>query len=195
MAALAKLRRDLDAILPAAKLDAPALEVLLGCTDAAEGIGRLQSAGERIAAVRLGAFALPRREAVWWASMCTAHTAPAGQPAIEIRVRDAAEQWVRRQDDASRRMAMDLARQAGFNVPDAWVGVAAFWSGESMAPPGQPVVPPAPHLAGTAVAGAVALASVRGDPARQAVRLARFLDGLREIADGGAGRLAPESAA
>jgi hypothetical protein len=36
---------------------------------------------------------------------------------------------------------------------------------------------------------------VRGDPARQAVRLERFLAGLREIADGGAGRLAPESAA
>ena len=63
-----------------------------------------------------------------------------------------------------------------------------------MAPPGQPAVPPAPHLVGTAVAGAVTLAAVRGDPSRQAARLARFLAGLRDIAAGGAGRLGPEPA-
>jgi hypothetical protein len=192
MAPLVKLRRELDTILPMAKLEAPAIAVLRGCVDTADGLDRLQTAGELIAAARLGAFALPRREAVWWASMCAAHTAQPNQPELETRAREAAELWVRRQDDASRRAAMDLARQAGFSVPEAWVAVAAFWSGDSMAPLGQPLVPPAPHLAGTAVAGAVALASVRGDPARQGARLARFLGGLREIADGGAGRLAPE---
>jgi hypothetical protein len=51
-------------------------------------------------------------------------------------------------------------------------------------------VPPAPHLTGTAVAGSVNLAAVRGDPLRCDARLARFLESARDIASGGAGRLA-----
>jgi hypothetical protein len=61
-----------------------------------------------------------------------------------------------------------------------------------MAPPEAPKVPPAPHLAGLAVAGAVNLSSVRGDPLRRDERLTRFLDSARDIARGGAGRLPPE---
>jgi len=192
MATLIKLTRDLAAPMAMAKLDPPAAELLRGCTETAMALDRLQNAGELISAARLGAFALPRREAVWWASMCAAHTAPPGQPAIEVRARETAELWVRQPDETTRRLAMDLAREAGFSVPEAWVAVAAFWSGESLAPPGEPVVPPAPHLPGTAVAGAIAMASVRGDPASRDTRLERFLASLRDIADGGAGRIASE---
>ena len=195
MAKLAKLRRDLDPIMAMAEFDAAATALLRGCADSEAGLDRLQAAGELISATRLGAFALPRREAVWWASMCAVHTAPPGQAEIEVKAREAAELWVRQQDDASRRTAMQLARQAGFGVPESWVAVAAFWSGDSMAPLGQPVVPPAAHLPGTAVAGAVALAAVRGDPTRQAARLTRFLAGLRDIGAGGAGRLGAETSA
>jgi hypothetical protein len=194
MPALAKLSRDLGGVMRLAKLDAAALALLSGAADPAEALDRLEAARALMPAVRLGAFALPRREAVWWAVMCAAHTAPTGQPDLEVKAREAAEHWVRRQDDASRRAAMDLARQAGFNAPEAWAAVAAFWSGESISPAGQPVVPPAPHLTGTAVAGAVALAAVRGDPTRQPARLERFLASLRDIAAGGAGRLPPETA-
>jgi hypothetical protein len=195
MAPLAKIRPELDVILPMAKLEPPAVALLNGCTDTTLGLERLRAAGDLVSAARLGAFALPRREAVWWASMCATHTAPASQPDIELRARQSAELWVRQQDDTTRRLAMDLARQAGFGVPEAWVAVAAFWSGDSMSPPGQPAVPPAPHLAGTAVSGAVALASVRGDPSRRPARLERFLASLHEIAGGGAGRLEREMTA
>ena len=192
MTQLSKLRRPLDGLLPVLRLEPPELRLLRGCSDAVAGLDRLQSAGALIPATRLGAFALPKREAVWWASMCVAHTAPPDQPELEIKIRATAELWVRRQDDASRREAMDLARAAGFGLPDSWVAVGAFWSGDSMAPLGQPIVPPAPHLTGTAVAGAVALAAVRGNPAHQVARLERFLGSLRAIGDGEAGRLAPE---
>jgi hypothetical protein len=195
MTALIKLNRDLDAILPMARLEPPAVALLSGCTDTADGLERLRAAGDLTGATRLGAFALPRREAVWWAGMCATHTAPANQPEIEVKAREAAELWVRRQDDPTRRLAMDLARQAGFAAPEAWVAVAAFWSGDSMSPLGQPAVPPAPHLAGTAVSGAIALASVRGDPSRRQGRLERFLLSFQEIAGGGAGRLAREMTA
>jgi hypothetical protein len=195
MPRLAKLRPDLPAILPMAKLDEAAAPVVQGCAETADALERLEAAGQLISAARLGGFALPRREAVWWASKCAAHTAPPQQPELHVRTREAAELWVRRQDDVTRRAAMDLARLAGFNTPEAWVAVAAFWSGESTSPVGQPIVPPAPHLTGTAVAGAVALAAVRGDATRQTARLIRFLASLREIADGGAGYLASETPA
>ena len=87
---------------------------------------------------------------------------------------------------------MDNAQKSGFGSPEAWAAVAAFWSGDFLSPPDQPKVPPAPHLIGTAVAGAVQLASVRGDPARQLTRLNAFLASARDIAAGGVGRLEPE---
>jgi hypothetical protein len=140
----------------------------------------------------LFAHALPKREAVWWACMCARHTAPEALAAADRASREAAEVWVRRQTEDARRAAMDNAQQSGFGSPETWAAVAAFWSGDSLSPPDQPKVPPAPHLTGTAVAGAVQLASVRGDPARQRTRLAAFLHSAREIAAGGAGRLEPE---
>ncbi len=57
----------------------------------------------------------------------------------------------------------------------------------------QPAVPPAPHLTGTAVAGSVALAAVRGDVARRDARLHQFLESGRNIATGGLGRLPAET--
>ena len=74
----------------------------------------------------------------------------------------------------------------------AWAAVAAFWSGGSVAPEGPPVVPPADHHTGHAIAGGVVIAALRGDPARAPDRFARFLLSARDIAGGGAGRLAPE---
>lgn len=161
--------------------------------DAAEALRLLQQEGQLAAAARLVSHALPAREAVWWACMCADHTAPADLPEPDRAARQAAEQWVRANDsDAHRRAAMEAARKAGMRTPEAWAGVGAFWSGGSMAPEGQPVVPPAPHLCGTAVAGSVLLASVRGDPRHQPVRLTAFLDSAKDIARGGAGRLPSE---
>lgn len=88
---------------------------------------------------------------------------------------------------------MALAEAIGFQTPEAWAAVGAFWSGGSISPPEQPPVAPPAHLTGVAVAGAVALAAVRGDAGRQLARLTRFLASAREIAAGGAGRLPPET--
>ena len=160
----------------------------------ADALDRLEAAGFLMEATRLMAHALPKREAVWWACMCAAHTAPPDLPETDRHAREAAEHWVRQQSDALRRGAMQQAEAGGFATPEAWAAVAAFWSGDSMAPEGQPAVAPAPHLPGTAVAGAVVLAAVRGDPARQPARLKRFLESGRNIAAGGPGRLPPEEA-
>ena len=165
-----------------------------GCTQVADALDRLEAAGCLTEATRLIAHALPKREAVWWACMCATHTEPADLPPADRVAREAAEEWVRQQSDKARRVAWDRAQEAGTRTPEAWAAVAAFWSGDSMSPEGQPAVPPAAHLAGTAAAGAVALASVRGDVTRREARLRRFLESGRNIAAGGPGRLPAETA-
>jgi hypothetical protein len=190
----AVLRGRLDANLPElldrVAAGPGALAALAGATCAAEAIERLAGAGFLPEAAKLAAHALPKREAVWWACMCARHTAPENLPALADLVA-AAETWVRKQSDETRRAAFDLAQARGLDTPEAWACVGAFWSGDSMAPPGLPKVAPAPHLCGTAVAGSINLAAVRFDPARARARLGRFLDSAREIATGGAGRLPP----
>ncbi len=104
----------------------------------ADAIVRLEAAGFAAEAVRMMAHALPKRESVWWACMCAANTAPADLPEPDRLARETAELWVRQQKDEQRRAAMTHAEASGFQTPEAWSGVAAFWSGDSMSPVGQP---------------------------------------------------------
>jgi hypothetical protein len=184
----------LAAILPHLELSPEAATALGGAAQPSAALAGLAAAGFLIEAARVCAHALPRREAVWWAARCAEATAPAALPEADQAARSLAEGWVRRVSDETRRAAMAKAEAAGFLSPEAWVAVAAFWSGDSMAPLAQPKLPPAPHLTGTAVAGAVILASVRGQPARQPARLRRFLDSARDIASGGVGVIEKETA-
>lgn len=185
----------LDGPLPelVGRISAPpeALAAITGAARVPDAIERLGAAGFLLEAAKLTAHALPKREAVWWACMCARHTMPADAPAALGELCAAAEAWVRQQTDESRRSAFDMAQALGLDTPEAWAAVGAFWSGDSMAPPDVPKVPPAPHLTGTAVAGSVNLAAVRGDPLKRDARLARFLQSARDIAAGGAGRLPP----
>jgi hypothetical protein len=189
-----KLSGELSRVLPHLQFDAQAMTALAGCDNSLEALDRLEQAGLLIEATRLVAHALPAREAVWWACACSRHSAPSGEnPAAETTIRDAAEEWVRRQTDDHRRTAMKTAETAGFGSPEAWAAVAAFWSGDSMAPPEAPKVPPQPHFTGLAVAGAVALAAARGQASRREARLRGFLVSAKDIAAGGVGRIEAET--
>jgi len=183
---------EVATVMERAMLPPEAASLLQGRADVAEAIGVLESAGFAPDAVRMMAHALPKREAVWWACMCAANTAPADLPEPDRLARETAEIWVRQQKDEQRRAAMTHAEASGFQTPEAWSGVAAFWSGDSMSPVGLPVVPPPPHAVGGAVAGAVALSAARGDVKRHPERLKRFLESGRNIAAGGPGRMPPE---
>lgn len=191
---LPKLSVPLPPLIPRLELDAPATEILAGKPDAAAGILALAEAHRFPEAVRLAAHALPKREAVWWACMCARAVPDPEAPEADLKALAAAEAWVRRPDEANRRAAMAAAQATKMQTPEVWAAVGAFWSGGSMAPEGQPVVPPAEHLTGVAVSGAVMLAAVRRKPERAEARFARFLDSARDIAAGGAGRIEPEPA-
>jgi hypothetical protein len=193
-APMAKLMTaKLDELRPRIEAPPEADGLLAACQSAPEALEALVSGGYMNEAMRLLAHGLPRREGVWWVCMCARHTAPADLAAADMAALEAAELWVRRPSDENRRAAFARAEEARFGTPEAWACVAAFWSTGSMAPVGQPEVPAAPHLAGTAIAGAVSLAAVRGNPARQPERLGRFLESARDISAGGTGRLAAEA--
>lgn len=187
-----KLQVPLVPLLPRLELEPPLAATLAGAADAMAALDALLAAAAYPEAVRLVAHALPKREAVWWCCMCARAVPDPALPAPDAEALVAAENWVRRPDDAIRRTAMDLAQKTAFRTPEAWAAVGAFWSGGSMAPAGQPEVPPAPHLTGVAIAGGVTLAAVRLSPERAPQRYARFIAAAREIAAGGAGRMAPE---
>jgi hypothetical protein len=192
-APLPKLAAPLAPLLPRLELEPAAREVVAGAETAAEGVALLEAAGFKNEAARLTAHALPKREAVWWACMCAAAVPDPELPVADAEARLAAEAWVRKPaDDALRRAAWDSAQLTAFRSPEAWAAVGAFWSGGSMSPEGQPVVPPAEHLTGVAISGAVVLAAVRSKPERAPDRLTRFLAAARDIAGGGAGRIPPE---
>lgn len=184
--------RDLTALLPRLSLPAAAANAVRNGQQVSDALAHLETGGFLLEAARLIAFGLPKREAVWWACMCAFHTAPRDLPDTDRLARETAEKWVRQQADDTRRAAMGYAEIGDFATPEAWAAVAAFWSGDSIAPVGQQAIPPAPHLTGTAVAGAVALSATRGDVMRQKSRLLRFLESGRNIAAGGTGRLAAE---
>lgn len=184
---------DLATVVERATLPPEAEVPLRGCADIEAALDRLEAAGFALEAVRVLAHALPKRESVWWACMCATATAPSDLAEPDQLARQNAEQWVRRQTDDLRQAAMEFAETGGCLTAEAWTGIAAFWSGDSIAAPGQPPIAPLPDQAGAAVAAAVSLAAVRGDGTRYPERLRRFLSSGRDIAAGGNGRLSPEA--
>ncbi|HVJ51640.1 MAG TPA: hypothetical protein VM689_04220 [Aliidongia sp.] len=138
-------------------------------------------------AVNFLAFGLPKREAVWWASVSlrAAGAAPSG-PAHEAV--SAAEEWVRRPSEENRIAAGERAERLPQDQPAGWAAWGAFWSGGSMTPPNSPPVPPGATLTAKAVAGAVTLAAAK-DPKRAQERFAQFIALGKDIALGGNGRL------
>ncbi|WP_406566078.1 DUF6931 family protein [Acidisoma silvae] len=151
-------------------------------------IDRLEQADLLDAAICIAAHALPAREAVWWACRCAAHTAPMPhRPLADIAASKAAEAWVRRPDNSSRRRAYAAARQAQFQSAEALAALAVFWAAAEQ----RLSIQPDKALARLAqnVEQAVRLASYRGSPDRRIARQRHFLASARDIAAGGAGHL------
>lgn len=140
-------------------------------------------------AVRFLARALPKREATWWACICARSILSDASPSAFINALQAAETWVYDPTDSHRRLAYQAAQATAFDNPAAWAGMAAFWSDGSMAPETAPVVPPADYLTGRAVAGAVMLAAVLGQPERANQKYQFFIEQGIDIANGGNGKV------
>lgn len=139
-------------------------------------------------AVRFLAFALPTREAIWWACVTVRRSADelVGEQKACL---DCAVGWVYEPTDAKRRICMDAAERAQYEGAAAYAALAAFWSGGSLAPEDMPEVLPDPNLAAIGVGASVLLAITTGDPQAFQMRFEQAMQRGIDIANGGNGNL------
>jgi hypothetical protein len=133
-------------------------------------------------AIRFLAAALPKREAVWWGVLCVKDAIPKPNPEA-AKALAAAEAWVKEQSEANRRAAENAANAAGYGTPAGCIAAGAFWSGGSLSAPHLPPVPPKDELTGTAVAGAILLASIVAAAGPEPAK-AKFLSLGADVASG-----------
>ncbi|HWA61609.1 MAG TPA: hypothetical protein VG939_09545, partial [Caulobacteraceae bacterium] len=126
--------------------------------------------------------ALPRFETVAWAAGTVRSFKPAGQDRDEAL--DAALAWLNDPSEANRRTAYEAAGRAPQASPGRLAALAAFFSGGSMSPEGQPPVPAPRDAAGRFAAGAVLLASIQSSD--QTASLTHALDQGETLAAKGA---------
>jgi hypothetical protein len=76
---------------------------------------------------------------------------------------------------------MEAAEAAEFGTAAGCAGLAAFFSGESLAPPDLPPVPPGEYLPAKAVSGAVLCAAMGGEPKETPERFQTFVAQAIEV--------------
>jgi hypothetical protein len=126
-------------------------------------------------AVRFMAHALPKREGVWWAWICAKRAAGDNPPPKIKMALEATERWISQPTEENRRAAMAAAETAEFGTPAGCAGLAAFFSGGSLAPPDAPPVPPGEYLTARAVSGAVIFAAVATEPEKAPDKFKSFV--------------------
>lgn len=167
-----------------AALEKPVLALLKPDQSPAQAVAALVAAQQFAPAVKLLAWALGRREAVWWACECVQAELDADAPPEERAALDAAHKWAASPSEENRRAAHAEAEKTGYGTPAGQAAVAAFWSGGSLAPPKLAVVPPPEHLLPTAVANAVILAVVQREPLAVPAKFAKYIALAADVAAG-----------
>jgi len=135
-------------------------------------------------ALRLRAHLLSKRQAVWWGCLCCREELDDPLPGPQEAAIDAAAIWVGEPDDAHRREAEQKAASAKYSGAGAMLALSAFWASDSIAPEGNPEVPPDERLTSQGVAAALITAAYHGDPKKAKDRLHAFLSKGKEVADG-----------
>jgi hypothetical protein len=146
-------------------------------------VAALQDRDLAMEAVTFLSYALPEREAVWWACMCVLHTEAATMAPEQHRALAFAQDWVRKPTEEKRLQGRAAAREAGDTTAAAFTARAVFASR---------LADPSSLSAGRRVQGAVRRAADADGSGRTRARLDRFIASALEIAAGGAGRLSPE---
>lgn len=121
------------------------------------------------------AHALPARQGVWWGCLCVQHACGTNLAAPDKAALRAAAGWVVWPTEASRAAAQVPAEAAGRASPAGALGLAANLTGAAG---------PVPMTPAKAVANAVKLATIKGDPARIADTQRLFVELGIGVAEG-----------
>jgi hypothetical protein len=111
-------------------------------------------------AIRFLAYAMPRRETVWWACLCGRRACGTNLSPKAAAAFQAAEKWVSDPNDTNRWAAKAAGDAIGNEHPAGLAALAVFWAGGSITPAGQHPVPAPEHMTGLMAGGAVMLAAV-----------------------------------
>jgi hypothetical protein len=121
------------------------------------------------------AYALPNREAVWWAILCAREVVGPDPPEPVAAALRAAEAWVQDPSEANRRAAREAAKAAGAGSPAGLAATAAFQSGGSLGPPDGPEILPSEFATARGVANAITIASLQAQAEKASERFLSFV--------------------
>ncbi|MGL4512204.1 MAG: FHA domain-containing protein [Lacipirellulaceae bacterium] len=127
-------------------------------------------------ALRLRAYTLERRLAVWWGCLCLRGDVEDPLPPGQRAALEATEAWVRDPTDDRRRVAEARAADVKYAGPGASLALSAFWSEGSIAPREVPDVEADERLTSQGVVAALVCAAYHGDPRRANSRFRLFLE-------------------
>lgn len=134
------------------------------------------------------AHAIPAKEAVWWACVCSRHHKEDADVTYQLGL-NAAEAWVYDPTEENRRICERYVEKENNATPASWAAAAAFWSGGSITVINKPSMEPPPHIYAHAVAGAIIKSVGLGTPTEKEVekRYKSYLKHGIDIANGGNG--------
>lgn len=136
-------------------------------------------------AIKFLTQALPKPEAISWASHCVRNGSVVDLAPAALAALEATEQWLANPTDDRRRAAHAAAEAAGLGTPAGCVALSVFFSGGSLGPKTlEHPIPPADDLTGKALAGALLLAAVIKEPENAPAKLQNFVEQGLEFARG-----------
>jgi hypothetical protein len=107
-------------------------------------------------AVRFQTFSMPKREAVWWACLCLRSVVDPMRKPKQADALKAVVRWVLDPSEGHRQAAGQAGKAATFGTPVGAIAMSVFYSGGSILPPGEKVVPPDPLLTANILTGTIA---------------------------------------
>jgi predicted component of type VI protein secretion system len=147
-------------------------------------IGTLSDQEKYQDALRLRAYTLEKRQAVWWGCYCCRSELDGSLPLDQAEAVDAAVKWVTDPSESCRRGAETQAAKLNYAGPGATLALSAFWSEGSLAPEGSPEVEADERLTSQGVTAALVTAAYLGEPTKAADRFKAFLSRGQDISEG-----------
>ncbi|NOQ65505.1 MAG: hypothetical protein GQ582_13420 [Methyloprofundus sp.] len=135
------------------------------------------------------AYALPKREATWWACLAARNHLNEQSSDDEQKAVELAEAWVYDPTPENCQATSAAAEAAGLETAVGWAAMSAFWSGDNISPIEDNVVKPADDLYAKAVVGAVMLACVLGEAEKIQEKYQLLTQQGINIASGGNGKI------
>lgn len=149
-------------------------------------VDKLIRAGLYADATRFLAYALPKRQAVWWVSLCVRTVSGCCSDPTSTAAVQAADTWVKNPTEPAREAALAAGGKHNFEMPGApagWTAMAAGWSGGTAKTDDENIPASPKHLTAHAAAGAIMLAAMV-EPDRATETYRRFLETGVQIAQG-----------